>query len=94
MINGVWCEDPRVIKTEVFNFYTDTFKENSLFRPILSSNRYKTISQAHKEDLEMVFGEEEVWNAIKGCGSSKALGQTDLTLDLLRSVGSLLKLIF
>ncbi|GJX77884.1 F-box domain containing protein [Tanacetum coccineum] len=35
---------------------------------------YKTISQTQKEELEGVFGEDEVWNAIKGCGSNKAPG--------------------
>ncbi|GJR36307.1 RNA-directed DNA polymerase, eukaryota [Tanacetum coccineum] len=40
----------------------------------IKCNRYKTISQTQKEELEGVFGEDEVWNAIKGCGSNKAPG--------------------
>ncbi|GKC44506.1 putative RNA-directed DNA polymerase [Tanacetum coccineum] len=89
MINGVWCEDPVNIKTKVFNFYKDTFKENAQIRPIL--NRYKTISQNQKEELEGVFSEDEVWNAIKGCGSNKAPGPDGFNFGFIKKCWGVIK---
>ena len=39
MIDGVWCDDPYIIKNKVFNFYKDIYKEITVERPLMVNNQ-------------------------------------------------------
>nr|GEU86465.1 transposon TX1 uncharacterized [Tanacetum cinerariifolium] len=57
----------------------------------MSFNRYKTILQTQKGELEGLFGEDEVWNAIKGCGSNKASGLDGFNFGFIKKCWGVIK---
>ncbi|GJX76965.1 putative RNA-directed DNA polymerase [Tanacetum coccineum] len=74
LIDGVWCEDPRRIKIEIFNFYKTIFSSNGERRPRFANDRVPKISVEDAGRLEEQFSEKEIWDAVSGCGSDKAPG--------------------
>lgn len=72
MIDGIWREEPEMIKGEMRSYYMNIFAEGNRRRPKLTSNRLERLSEEDATALEMSF--EEVWNAICGCGGDKAPG--------------------
>ena len=73
MVDGVWCEDPITIKAKVYDFFNNSFNEAHIERPSLVNGNFKAITREDKEELECAF-HEEVWYAIKQCGSKKSTG--------------------
>ncbi|GJZ28976.1 hypothetical protein Tco_0573623 [Tanacetum coccineum] len=74
MIDGRWNENPKDIKQTVFNYYQGVFKETNSNRPSFASGRFRRLSQGDASLLEAPFEDEEIWSAVKACGSSKAPG--------------------
>ncbi|GKC03688.1 hypothetical protein Tco_0995298 [Tanacetum coccineum] len=72
VINGVWSEDPKLIKMEMARHYKPLFSEEREARPIFCSDRLEKISEDDARVLENEFSGEEVWEAIRGCGGDKA----------------------
>lgn len=91
MVDGVWCEDPDMIKEKVFEFYSGIFKEANLIRPTLVSNNFKSISSEERDDLEASVEEEEVLRAIKQCGSKKAPGPDGFNFGFLKRFWEIIK---
>ncbi|XP_071715008.1 uncharacterized protein [Rutidosis leptorrhynchoides] len=83
-VNGCWQGDPFQIKEEVFRhfktFYEDHDSRGFNFRGFETAR----ISQEEAAFLERPFSEEEVWEAVKSCGTSKAL---DLILSCFENFG-------
>ncbi|GKE83262.1 hypothetical protein Tco_1553262, partial [Tanacetum coccineum] len=74
-INRVWREDPALIKAAMARHYKELFKERSAVRPIFYCQKIEKISRDEVTVLEREFSEMEVWDAVRGCGSDKALGR-------------------
>ncbi|GJS19725.1 reverse transcriptase domain, reverse transcriptase zinc-binding domain protein [Tanacetum coccineum] len=60
MINGVWCEDPTVIKSEIMRHYKELFMKRSTSRPIFCCERIHKISREEAALLEKEFSEVEI----------------------------------
>ncbi|XP_071727153.1 uncharacterized protein [Rutidosis leptorrhynchoides] len=77
-VNGSWCEDPSVIKEEAVNHFKKIFEDGEIDRPSLAGLNYSPISELEAENLELPFSENEVWESVKCCRSTKAPGPDGL----------------
>ncbi|GKC98247.1 hypothetical protein Tco_1168522 [Tanacetum coccineum] len=91
MMDGTWCEDPVAIKAKVLEFYKNIFTECESSRPCMFNSNFKKISNEEKEDLEQDVVEDEVWNAIKLCGSKKAPGPDGFNFGFLKRYWSIIR---
>ncbi|GJV91519.1 putative RNA-directed DNA polymerase, partial [Tanacetum coccineum] len=91
LVDGRWCEDPTTLKTEVYNFFKNTFKETNEDRPCLNNSSFNRISTPEKDDLERDVYEEEIWEAVKQCGSKKAPGPDGFNFGFLKKYWGIIK---
>ena len=73
LVDGVWLEEPAMVKEEVRRFFMQRFQENDHSRPTLDGIRFQTIDIQHNDMLVERFGEEEVKRAVWSCGSDNGL---------------------
>ena len=52
MINGVWCEEPNIIKEEMARHYKSLYSEGMVTRPVFCCNRLEKISTEEARLLE------------------------------------------
>ncbi|XP_058734060.1 uncharacterized protein LOC131605759 [Vicia villosa] len=72
--SGVLVEKVEEVREEVFNHFSNKFKEEDLDRLALDGVDFKSISSVERDSLESHFQEKEVKEAIWSCGSSKSPG--------------------
>ncbi|XP_071729225.1 uncharacterized protein [Rutidosis leptorrhynchoides] len=92
-INGLWQESPNEIKEEVFRFFKNQFEDRNPTMNGYSMLGFEItrISCEEAINLEKPFTEEEVWDAIKNCGSSKAPGPDGFNFKFYRKFRWLVK---
>ncbi|GJU09232.1 reverse transcriptase domain, reverse transcriptase zinc-binding domain protein [Tanacetum coccineum] len=74
VVNGLWCEDSKIIKAGMARHYKNLFSEGGKTRLVFCSNKLEEISIEEARMLEIEFSEKEVWEAICSCGGDKAPG--------------------
>lgn len=74
LIDGSWVEEPQKVKEEVRLFFLKRFQESDFHRPTLDGIPFQAVSQQQKDMLIERFREEEVKEAVWGCGSEKSPG--------------------
>ncbi|GJV81998.1 hypothetical protein Tco_1517868 [Tanacetum coccineum] len=84
MVNGVWCEDPILIKVEMVRHYRALFSEADLIRPIFCCDRVEKISVEEASMVGKDFSEEEILDAVRGCGGDKASGPDGFNFKYIR----------
>ncbi|GJS83346.1 hypothetical protein Tco_0749887 [Tanacetum coccineum] len=84
MVNGVWCEDPVVIKAEIARHYKALFSKNGVIRSVCYCDRIEKFSMEEANWLEKIFSEAEVWDAIQGYGGDKAPGPDGFNFKFIR----------
>ncbi|XP_071718125.1 uncharacterized protein [Rutidosis leptorrhynchoides] len=73
-INGSWCECPKEIKKEVHRYFKAFYEDTRTCNLSFAGFETEKITDDDASMLEAPFKKEEVWNAIRDCGSSKAPG--------------------
>nr|GEV86550.1 putative RNA-directed DNA polymerase, eukaryota, reverse transcriptase zinc-binding domain protein [Tanacetum cinerariifolium] len=91
MVNGVWCEDPKVIKMEMFRHHKNLFAKGSLARPTFCCDRIEKVTEVDARRLEREFSEKEVWEEIQGCGGDKAPGPDGFNFKFIRKMWEIIK---
>ncbi|GKD99776.1 putative RNA-directed DNA polymerase, eukaryota, partial [Tanacetum coccineum] len=91
MVNGLWCEDPNLIKAKVFRHYKTLFSERASIRPIFCCDRVEKISVDDAGLVEKEFTEEEILEAVRGCGGDKAPGPDGFNFKYIRKFWDILK---
>ncbi|XP_071728625.1 uncharacterized protein [Rutidosis leptorrhynchoides] len=89
--DGVWNEDPRVIKTAAFNHFKKQFEDPNTDWPCLEDLSYPSISRNEATDLELPFTETEIFEAINDCGSNKAPGPDGFNLRFYKKFWDVIK---
>nr|GEU88558.1 transposon TX1 [Tanacetum cinerariifolium] len=84
LVNGVWCEDPMVIKAKMDKHYRELFFDAEKDQPIFCNPKVMRILMEEARMLEMVFSKNEVWEAIRGCSGDKAPGPDGFNLKFIR----------
>lgn len=91
MVDWVWCEDPKVIKAEMARHYKKLFSENGGTRPLFCNSNFEKIAKEDATLLEKPFTEQEVWDAISGCGGDKAPGPDGFNFKFIRKMWEIIK---
>ncbi|GKA87607.1 hypothetical protein Tco_0809371 [Tanacetum coccineum] len=86
MVNGLWCEDPKIIKAEMAKHYKCLFSEGGAIRPVFCNRKTDKISMEEARTLERSFNEKEVWDAIYGWGGDKAPGPDGFNFKFIKNV--------
>ncbi|XP_071728237.1 uncharacterized protein [Rutidosis leptorrhynchoides] len=67
-IDGSWNENLVEVKATMFAYFQSVFGSRN-------SNRRKLRIESEASELELPFSEDEIWDAVKECGSKKAPGR-------------------
>ncbi|GKC16015.1 hypothetical protein Tco_1012797 [Tanacetum coccineum] len=81
MVDGVWYEDPKIIKAEMAKHYKKLFSKLMVTQPVFCNNNIEKISREDIRWLEKPFDKKEVWDAIRGVEGIKRQGLMVLTLN-------------
>ncbi|KAJ9560947.1 hypothetical protein OSB04_006107 [Centaurea solstitialis] len=84
LIDSMWKEDPNEIKSFVYEYFKSKFAKERAHLPRLKMDRMKKLSADEASFLERRISEEEVWEAIKECGTNKSPGPDEI-LDVLKN---------
>ncbi|KAJ9543548.1 hypothetical protein OSB04_023255 [Centaurea solstitialis] len=90
-INAEWIEEPSRIKNEVMGFFKKQFSSQKVRGATLISEKFKKLREDEAADLEKPFSEEEVLEAIKGCGNNKAPGPDGTSIKFVRKFWDVIK---
>ncbi|KAJ9557801.1 hypothetical protein OSB04_012415 [Centaurea solstitialis] len=91
-IGGTWSEDPKKIKDHIFNFFRKKFANPPTPRHRLNMRGLKRLLVEETALLEERFSEEEeVWSAIKECGTNKSPGPDGFTIEFVKKFWGLIK---
>ncbi|KAH1232791.1 hypothetical protein GmHk_09G025366 [Glycine max] len=55
LIDGVWVQQPNLVKNEAVNFFLNRFSEQNYSRPTLEGVQFPTINQRQREELTAPF---------------------------------------
>ncbi|GJX06282.1 putative ribonuclease H protein [Tanacetum coccineum] len=91
MVNGLWCEDPKLIKAEMARHYKALFSEGTSIRLIFCCDRVEKISVDDAFVVEKDFTEGEIWDAIRGCEGDKAPSPDGFNFKYIRKFWDILK---
>lgn len=91
MVDGVWSEEPGKIKKEIENFYKKVFLEANNDRPTYVNSRVKTLTVEEANSLEVQFSENEIWEVVRDCESSKAPGPDGFNFRFIKKFWDVIK---
>ncbi|KAJ9562069.1 hypothetical protein OSB04_007229 [Centaurea solstitialis] len=89
-LDGDWITDPLKLKSFAFDFFADKYKEPLASRPSFICQRFKKLSELHKEFLEGQFTEAEIKKAVWGCDGDKAQGPDGFTFSFIKKFWSII----
>nr|GEV73495.1 RNA-directed DNA polymerase, eukaryota [Tanacetum cinerariifolium] len=92
--NGVWSNEPEVIKSVVFSHFADRFKEPNNHRPKFRSSLFQILDSCDSEFLEAPINMEEIKLAVWSFSSSKSLGPDGLNFKLIKRYWEIFKVDF
>ena len=60
LIDGIWVENPNLIKAEILQHFQSRFNEPHLYRPNLNGVHFNVLSPTQREMMVEPFKEEEI----------------------------------
>ncbi|XP_071728196.1 uncharacterized protein [Rutidosis leptorrhynchoides] len=92
-LNGSLSEDPNIIKNEALKYFESLFKSKKRKGkcPFENEPHRSYITQEDNLFLEARFSENEVWNALQDCESSKASGPDGFNMKFFKKYWWLIK---
>lgn len=90
-IDGAWIEEQAKVKEAARLFFFHRFQEDDQHRPCLDSICFQTIGHHQNDMLSGRFQEEEVKDAVWGCGSEKSPGPDGINFKFIKRFWHLFK---
>ncbi|GJS20287.1 hypothetical protein Tco_0448919, partial [Tanacetum coccineum] len=90
-VNGIWCENPALIKESALDHFALRFKESPEARPIFRSTLFRRLSPENASFLDSIFSVEEVKSAIWSCSGSKAQGPDGFNFNFIKAYWEVIK---
>jgi len=85
VVDGTRFETAENIKSSVHGFYKELFSETEPWRPKVDGLSLPSLTNEAKEDLEVLFSEEEITRALFDCCGDKAPGPDGMTMAFLQA---------
>lgn len=93
-INGEWCEEPRLVKEEVRNFFSQKFRSVSHPLPLLDGVPFSPLSADMSQSLEVPFSADELRDAVWDCAGEKSPGPDGVNFKFIKHFWDILKVDF
>ena len=90
-IDGAWIEEPKKVKEAARSYFYNRFREENQQRPRLDGIPFRSINQHHNTMLTGRFEEDEIKEAVWGCGSEKSPGPDGINFKFIKRFWSILK---
>jgi len=90
-IDGEWAEDPVRVKEAARSFFFHRFQETDQNRPRLDGIPFQTIGHHQNDMLSGKFQEEEIKDAVWGCGSDKSPGPDGINFKFIKQFWHVIK---
>jgi len=71
-INGVWCEEPNMVKIHIKSYSENTFEAKIGLKLNLDGISFKNNFEVDNELFCSIISESEILEAVSQCGSSKS----------------------
>ncbi|GJW03090.1 RNA-directed DNA polymerase, eukaryota [Tanacetum coccineum] len=84
MVDGLWIDEPRLVKQEFLMHFTNRFSKPDYRRAILHTSFPKRLSTVQQTELECEVSKEEIKRAVWDCGTEKAPGPDGFTFGFYR----------
>ncbi|GKF95573.1 hypothetical protein Tco_0288308, partial [Tanacetum coccineum] len=84
MVDGLWIDEPRLVKQEFLMHFTNRFSKPDYRRAILHTSFPKRLSTVQQTKLECEVSKEEIKRAVWDCGKEKAPGPDGFTFGFYR----------
>nr|GFB28195.1 putative RNA-directed DNA polymerase, eukaryota, reverse transcriptase zinc-binding domain protein [Tanacetum cinerariifolium] len=81
MVDGEWVEEPNRVKNEFRTHFADRFNDPGLCRGKLNFSFPNRLSIEQVADLEIMVSNDEIHNAVWGCGENKSPGPDGFTFE-------------
>ncbi|GJU96960.1 putative RNA-directed DNA polymerase, eukaryota, reverse transcriptase zinc-binding domain protein, partial [Tanacetum coccineum] len=94
MVNGIWQEEPEVIKEAAFDHFSSRFKEARSNRSCFSSSQFRKLSDHEACFMESYMSVEEIKEAVWGCANSKAPGPDGFNFKFIKTFWDIIKFEF
>ncbi|GKB53733.1 RNA-directed DNA polymerase, eukaryota, partial [Tanacetum coccineum] len=78
--NGDWVDAPGLVKEEFLTHFRDRFKRHNGPPIGIDSLSFNTLSQIHRDYLELPFSRDEIKRAVWECGGDRAPGPDDAVM--------------
>ena len=91
LIDGVWVQQPDVVKREAVNFFLKRFTEQNLSRPTLDGVQFPSINQRQREELIAPFSDQEIKEAVWSCGGDKCPGPDGFNFNFIKEFWGVMK---
>ncbi|GLT25058.1 hypothetical protein SLA2020_002120 [Shorea laevis] len=89
--DGMWVEEPEMVKKQVVSYFQQLFQGDSWNRPKPSGIQFRRITEEQKEWLERPFTVEEIEEGLNSCEGHKAPGPDGYNFNFIKFVWDTLK---
>ncbi|GKC11569.1 putative RNA-directed DNA polymerase [Tanacetum coccineum] len=84
-VNGIWCDNPVLIKEAVMDHFALSFKERIEARPKFSSSLFHRLSPEDASFLDFSFSIDEVKATVWSCSGFKAPGPDGFNFNFIKA---------
>ncbi|GJS50443.1 RNA-directed DNA polymerase, eukaryota, partial [Tanacetum coccineum] len=84
MIDGLWIDDPSLVKTEFLHHFSHRFAKPDCSRATLHSNFPNRLTSSQQSDLDRDVSKDEIKRAVWDCGTDKSPGPDGFTFGFYR----------
>ncbi|GKV50356.1 hypothetical protein SLEP1_g57064 [Rubroshorea leprosula] len=89
--DGVWIEEPSVVKQEVREYFNKIFQEEQWDRPKLGGLQFKQLNEEDSVWLEREVSAEEVKQVVWDCGGDKSPGPDGFSFHIIKSIWNVIE---
>ena len=80
-IEGTVTSDPKEVEEGIIQYYKQLYCKSTQWRPALTSLHFKALESEEANNLVLLFGEDEVLDAVRGMSGDKAPGSDGFTME-------------
>nr|GEW95077.1 reverse transcriptase domain-containing protein [Tanacetum cinerariifolium] len=91
LVDGIWIENPSLVKTEFLNLFKSRFQKPSQDRLYINLEFPRKLSSTQQANLEIDVSNEEIKKAVWDCGIDKSPGPDGFTFGFYRHFWKLIE---